>query len=369
MNIKRVTLYHVSMNLLSPFVTSLETVQQRETIIVEVEDNDGATGWGEVVAFSSPWYTEETVKTSWHMLEDFLIPKVLAKEIHHPSDVTTLCSSIKRNYMAKAGLETAIWDLFAKKQGVSLSQLIGGTRSTIEVGVAVGARSIDDCLRQIERYVQEGYRRIKIKIKPENDYEWLKEIRRHFPTISLMVDANSAYTLNDLQQLQALDEFQLLMIEQPLAADDIVDHAVLQKQMTTPICLDESIVTCEDARKAIELGSCKVINIKIGRVGGMNEAKKIHDLCQAKGIAVWCGGMLEMGISRAHNIALASLPHFTIPGDISASSRYWEEDIIIPEVVVKNGMVEVPKQAGIGVSIHRKRLEEITLYKRTYTAS
>jgi O-succinylbenzoate synthase len=268
--------------------------------------------------------------------------------------------------MAKAALETAVWDLFAKKENQSLSKVIGGKSNKIPSGVVVATDSTENALQQIEGYLIDGYQRFKIKINPQLDLSFLREIRRHYPQIDLMADANSAYSLKDIERLKALDEFNLLMIEQPLAHDDIIEHAFLQKEIQTPICLDESIVTFEDARKAIELGSCKVINIKIGRVGGLQEAIRIHDYCYEREIPVWCGGMIEFGVSRAHNIALASLPGFTIPGDISASNRFWEEDIILSEVIVKDGWVEVPVKPGIGFQINEKRLQETLLAKKTF---
>lgn len=367
MNISQVRLKVISMPLLSPFHTHLGSVTEREGIIVEVSDSNGISGYGEGVAFSTPWYTEETVKTSLHMLSDVLIPLIMKNPIKHPEDAAVLFKTIKRNHMAKAGLEMAIWDLYAKLKSKSLSAVIGGTRSKIASGVVVAADSFVSCLNQIEKYLEEGYPRYKIKINPKDDYSLLSEIRRHYPELPIMADANSAYTLEDLDRLRALDDFNLLMIEQPLASDDIIEHSLLQKQIQTPICLDESIVSFEDAKNAIELGSCKIINIKAGRVGGLSEAKKIHDYCHNKGIEVWCGGMIEFGISRAHNIALASLPGFTIPGDISASSRFWEEDIITPEVKVENGFVTVPTTPGIGFGINEKRLKETTLFETLFT--
>lgn len=366
MQIKSVTLYTIAMPMRTPFSTHLGTVRNREGIIVEVLDKDGRKGYGEGVAFSSPWYTEETVVTSYHMLKEFFIPLLRKVSIGHPSEAGPLFNAFKRNQMAKAGLETALWDLAAKQEEVSLSRYIGGTRKSIPSGVVVGAKTADEVKGQIDAYLEAGYQRVKIKISPENDFAFISEIRRHYPDLPLMADANSAYTLNHIDRLKRLDEFGLLMIEQPLEHDDIVDHAKLQRELKTPICLDESIVTFNDARRAIELGSCKVINIKIGRVGGLGTAKKIHDYCLEKGIQVWCGGMLEFGISRAHNIALASLEGFTIPGDISASSRYWEEDIILPEVTVENGKIKVPAKPGIGFEINRKRLKEVLITKETF---
>lgn len=366
MKISSIKLYVVKMPLKSPFITHLGSVADREGIIVEIIDADGVTGFGEGVAFATPWYTEETVETSLHMLTQFLIPMLEQHPIHHPEELGILFRSIRRNNMAKSALETAYWDLYSKRQQVSLSKILGGKTNKIPSGVVVATNSVKDALHQIEDYLKEEYQRFKVKINPNQDVELLSEIRRFYPDLPLMADANSAYTLKDIDQLKKLDEFQLLMIEQPLAHDDLIEHGILQKEMKTPICLDESIVTFEDARKAIEYGCCKIINIKMGRVGGLFEAKRIHDLCLERSIPVWCGGMIEFGISRAHNIALATLPGFTIPGDISASSRFWEEDIITPEIKVENGWVNVPSGNGIGVQINQKRLKEITIATRTY---
>lgn len=354
------------MPLKTPFVTHLQTVKDREGIIIEVIDADGIKGYGEAVAFSSPWYTEETVKTNFHMLTDFLIPLVQKKVITHPDQANEIFKPIRRNNMAKAALETALWDLYSKQLGESLATHLGGTRQQIPAGAVVGAESIKEALQQIEKYVEDGYKRIKLKIHPNYDYALLTEVRRHFPDIPIMADANSAYTLEDLNQLKALDEFQLLMIEQPLAQDDIIEHSKLQKHLKTPICLDESIHSVNDVINAIQLKSCQVINIKIGRVGGLKPAKDIYDLCLQNNIAVWVGGMLEFGVSRAHNIALASLPAFHIPGDISASARYWEEDITYPEVKVENGYIKVPSNLGIGFDINKEKLEKVLLEKRHF---
>ncbi|WP_318507885.1 o-succinylbenzoate synthase [Bacillus sp. T3] len=366
MKIKEITLRIISQPLKAPFTTHLETVTNRECIIVEVKNDAGITGYGEVVAFSSPWYTEETVQTAFHMLKEFFIPLIKKQPVQHPEEVTSLLDKYRRNQMAKAGLETAIWDLYAKEKQISLSCLLGGVKTAIPAGVVVATNSIEDAIRQIEAFLEDGYQRVKLKISPEHDLDLIEPIRARFPSLPIMADANSAYCLGDIHRLKALDEFGLMMIEQPLAHDDIIEHARLQKEIATPICLDESIVTYEDARKAIELGSCRVINIKIGRVGGLQTAKRIHDLALAQGVQVWVGGMLEFGISRAHNIALASLPGFTIPGDISASSRYWEEDITVPEVTVKKGLIEVPTGHGIGFAINEKRLQQCTIYQEKF---
>lgn len=367
MKIKQVILRHLQMELKSPFATSFGAFTTKEFILVEAIDEDGVSGWGESVAFHSPWYNEETVKTNWHMLEDFLLPLVFQTPIEHPDELCQRFSSIRKNNMAKSAIEGAIWDLFAKKKNMPLSEALDGTKKEIEVGISIGIqKSVDDLLRVVERYVSEGYRRIKLKIKPGWDVDVVREVRRRFPDVPLMADANSAYSLQDVERLKALDEFQLMMIEQPLAADDIVDHAALQSQLSTPICLDESIHSYEDARKAIELGSCRIINIKIGRVGGLTEAKRIHDFCQAHRIPVWCGGMLESGVGRAHNIAITTLENFVMPGDTAASSYYWERDIIDPEVTVHNGTIAVPEKPGIGYEVNRRQVEHYTTFAKTY---
>jgi len=355
----------IEMPLKDPFLTHLGAVEVREGIIIKINNSDGVSGFGEGVAFSTPWYTEETVKTSLHMITDFLIPLLQKNPIDHPRQVSQLFSSVRRNNMAKAALETALWDLYSKCHSQPLSEALGGIYSAVAAGVVVATDSTTNALRQIDRYLQEGYQRIKVKISPKLDYSFLSEIRRVYPDLAIMADANSAYTLADMDRIKALDDFNLMMIEQPLSHDDILEHALLQKEIKTPICLDESINSFDDARKAIEFGSCQVINIKVGRVGGLNEAKRIHDYCYEKGIPVWCGGMIEFGISRAHNISLASLPGFSIPGDISSSSRFWEEDIITPEVKVHNGSVAVPTSPGIGFEINEKRLQEVLQWKET----
>lgn len=367
MKIKQVILRHLQMELKSPFATSFGAFTTKEFILVEAIDEDGVSGWGESVAFHSPWYNEETVKTNWHMLEDFLLPLVFQTPIEHPDELRQRFSAIRKNNMAKSAIEGSIWDLFAKKKNMPLSEALGGKKKEIEVGISIGIqKSVDDLLRVVDRYVIEGYRRIKMKIKPGWDVDVVRAVRCRFPDVPLMADANSAYSMRDIDRLKALDEFQLMMIEQPLAADDIVDHAALQSQLSTPICLDESIHSYEDARKAIELGSCRIINIKIGRVGGLTEAKRIHDFCQAHRIPVWCGGMLESGVGRAHNIAITTLENFVMPGDTAASSYYWERDIIDPEVTVHNGTIAVPEKPGIGYEVNRRQVEHYTTFAKTY---
>jgi o-succinylbenzoate synthase len=367
MKIDRVVLRHLQMEQKSPFTTSFGTLTTKEFILVEAIDTDGISGWGESVAFHAPWYSEETLKTNWHMLEDFLLPLTLDSPIEHPDALSQRFSFIRKNNMAKAAIEGAIWDLYTKKKGISLSQALGGKKKQIEVGISIGIQpTIDDLLRIIDKYVTEGYRRVKVKIKPGLDVTLIAAIRERFPHIQLMADANSAYTLADTDLLKELDRYNLMMIEQPLASDDMIDHAVLQAKLQTPICLDESIHSLEDTRKAIGLGSCKVINVKIGRVGGLTEAVKIHDLCQEHRIPVWCGGMLEAGVGRAHNIAITTLDNFTMPGDTAASSHYWEQDIIEPEVTVENGLITVPDKPGIGYEVNRRLVDQYTVSSKTY---
>ncbi|WP_019119652.1 o-succinylbenzoate synthase [Brevibacillus massiliensis] len=367
MEIKHIILRHMKMELLQPFKTSLGTEYDKDFILVEVKSKEGISGWAESVAAIDPLYKEETVKTNWHIMEDFLIPLLLQKPVQHPDEVYDRFRHIRGNYMAKSALEGAIWDLYAKQQGISLAKVLGGTKEKIDVGISLGIQeSVKDLLHLIEDSLVKGYKRIKVKIQPGWDVEVIREIRRHYPSIPLMADANSAYTLRDIDRLAQLDEFSLMMIEQPLSHDDIIDHAELQKKLTTPICLDESIHSAEDVRKAIQLGSCRVINIKIGRVGGLSEARRIHDLCRAHAIPVWCGGMLEAGVGRAHNIAITTLPGFLLPGDTAASSRYWREDIIDPEVTVENGVITVPTRPGIGYEPNRERIEERTLYSKLF---
>jgi O-succinylbenzoate synthase len=355
------------MRLKDPFMTSFGTFRDKEFFIIEALDGEGNRGFGESVAFSSPWYTEETVETSLHMMEDFLIPLLQENEIVHPDDVSAIFSPIKRNHMAKAALEGAVWDLYAKRENIPLAQAIGGVKTEIDVGISIGIQpTVDDLLNVIDRYVQEGYKRIKMKIKPGWDVDILREVRRHFPDTPIMADANSAYTLADIDHLKQLDDLNLLMIEQPLGHDDIVDHAELQAVLKTPVCLDESIHSLDDVRKAVKLGSCQIVNVKIGRVGGLTEAKRIHDFCRENGIDVWCGGMLEAGVGRAHNIALTALSQFTLPGDTAGSSRYWEQDIIHPEVIAENGIIQVPDGPGIGYDIDEEAMNKFTVETKIF---
>ncbi len=361
MIIRDVIIRRLEMTMKNPFSTSFGTMQTRQFLVIEVIDEAGNRGFGEGVAFSIPWYTEETTETSLHMIQDFLVPLLKGKTIHHPDEVNVIFKPIRKNNMAKAAVECAVWDCWAKGQGITLTEAIGGKKEKIDVGISIGLQADFETLAErINQSLKSGFKRIKVKIKPGQDIKLLSQIRERFPVIPLMADANSAYTLDDLDLLKKLDQFNLMMIEQPLASDDIIDHATLQRQIQTPICLDESILSAEDARKAIQLGSCRVINVKLGRVGGMTEAKKIHDVCQQSGIPVWCGGMLEAGIGRAHNIALTALPNFTFPGDTAGSASYWERDIITPEVVVHDGAISVPKLEGMGYEVDLSELERHT---------
>ena len=366
MKIKSITLHIISMPLKKPFATHLQTVEKREGIIVEVQDTDGLIGLGEGVAFSTPWYTEETVKTSYHILRDVLIPLMNKEPFKHPEDIGKRFEAVRGNAMAKAALEMALWDLYARQQNVPLWEIIGGTRTKILAGAVVGANSLQEMVRQAEHLVEEGYQRIKLKISPGADVEIVKGMRNYFPNLSLLADANSAYTLEDRSMLKALDEFGLEMIEQPLGVDDLVEHSLLQKELSTPICLDESIVTPHDMLCAIYLNSCGVVNIKLGRVGGYTSAMEIYRLCRENHIKVWCGGMIEFGVSKAHNLALATLEGFSIPGDISSSSKYWDEDIITSPIVVKNGIADRLEDPGIGVELNRKRMSEVTIGKEMF---
>lgn len=369
MKADKIVLRKMQLNLKEPFQTSFGVTTVKEFYVTEVHTKDHI-GYGECVADIDPLYNEETVKTCLHMSEDFLIPSLFEHgEFSHPDEISKLFAPIRRNNMAKSALEGAYWDLYAKQQGISLAKAMGGTKEKIDVGVSIGIqKTLDDMFRQVDTYLKQGYRRYKIKIKPGFDVEVMTGLRERFGDIPMMADANSAYALEDIEIFKELDKLDLLMIEQPLAHDDIFDHAKLQKQLKTPICLDESIHSYEDARKAIEMGSTRTINIKIGRVGGITESKRIHDLCESHGIPVWCGGMLESGIGRAHNIAITSLSNFKIPGDTSGSSRYWNEDIINPEVIVSpDGTIDVPTGAGIGYQPVPELMDKYTISKKEFT--
>jgi O-succinylbenzoate synthase len=362
MKIEQIELREIRLPLVAPFETSFGVTTQRRIILVRVW-SEGLSGWGECTCNEGPFYNHEGTDMAWIVLRDFAAPYTLGKEFEGPAEAAALTGRIRGNRMARAAIETAIWDLEARRQGVPLWQLLGGTQLEIPCGVSIGLQENDAALlRKIETELAAGYQRIKLKIKPGRDYEMVKAVRREYPEINLTVDANSAYTLKDIDLLRRLDEFNLLLIEQPLAYDDIIDHATLQREIASPICLDESILSVDDARKALELGACRIINIKLGRVAGHREAQKIERYAWERGVPVWSGGMLEAGIGRAHNIAMATQAGFTLPGDISASKRYWTEDIIIPEVeVTPRGTILRRNEPGIGYEVNESRLAALTV--------
>jgi o-succinylbenzoate synthase len=371
--IRQVELRELRMRLVNPFETSFGTTTDRRIVILKVlarTPDAEYSAYGEVTAGEGPYYSHETYQTAWHILSDFIVPQTIGKEIASASDFAPLARGIRGHRMAQAGLETALWDLEAKTKDLPLWRLLGGTRKTIDCGVSIGIQpSVDMLLVKIQAELDAGYRRIKIKIRPGWDLQVIMEVRRSFPKILLMVDANSAYTLADLDLFRKLDEYDLMMIEQPLHDEDIIDHSVLQRHIQTPICLDESIHSVDDARKAIQIRACQIINIKLGRVGGHRAVRAIHDLCRDSGIPVWCGGMLESGIGRAHNIAMSSLENFSLPGDVTASKRYWEHDIIEPEVIVgSDGRIAQRTEPGIGYRVNEDLMGQFTVRSQVFTA-
>jgi O-succinylbenzoate synthase len=354
----------VKLPLVHFFETSFGRIDDKHFILVRV-DGDGATGYGECVAEQDPYYSAETNETAWHIIAEFVAPRVLGVAFAHPRDLFPALKAIRGHHMAKAAVEMAAWDLYAKQRGEPLSRTLDGRRERIASGVSIGIqRSLDELAAKVERELAAGYRRIKIKIKPGWDLDAVEMVRDRFGAIPLMVDANAAYTLADADHLAELDRFELMMIEQPLDYDDIADHAALQRRLRTPICLDESIKTVGIARQAIAAGACRIINIKPGRVGGFAESIRLHDLCASHGMPVWHGGMLESGIGRAANVHLSTLPNFSLPGDIAASKRYFDPDLIDPPIeVAADGTVAVPTAPGIGVTIRQDRLDGATLRK------
>ncbi len=369
MKIEQLILREIRMRLKAPFETSFGVTQDRRILLVEAIV-DGASGWGEVTTVESPSYNSETTDTAWHIISDFIAPKLLGAEIRSATEVRTLLSSIRGHHMAKAGVENAVWDAEAQLKGRPLAKLLGGTLNEIACGVSLGIRETPDALvKKVTGELQSGYRRIKLKIKPGKDLDFVSAVRKEFPEILLSVDANSAYELKDTAHLRRLDDFHLLMIEQPLQWDEIHAHAKLQSQIKTAICLDECINNAGHALAAIESGACRIINIKLGRVGGHSSAREVHDLCQQHSFPVWCGGMLESGVGRAHNIAMSTLPNFRLPGDVSASQRYWSEDIIEPEVQVTSaGTIQVPQTPGLGFSVKRDLVKSLTVRSNQWMA-
>ncbi|HLA05952.1 MAG TPA: o-succinylbenzoate synthase [Anaerolineales bacterium] len=366
MKIESLSLQHVSMPLVAPFETSFGRETVRECIIVSLQA-EGLVGYGECVASREPGYNYETTGTAWHILKDFIAPLVLGRDVIDANDFQKRIEGIRGHHLAKAGVEMALWDLLGKRDGKSLKEMFGGARETVEVGVSIGIQeSAAALVGTVASYLDQGYRRVKIKIKPGREVDETTSVRRAYPDLRLQVDANSAYTLESAKALKAIDDLNLLLIEQPLFEDDIWDHRKLQAEFITPICLDESIVSPRHARYALEMEACRIINIKPARVGGLSQGIAIHDLCRAQNVPVWCGGMLETGIGRASNLALASLPGFVLPGDISASDRYYHRDITNERFVLNDdSTITVPSGPGLGVTMDIDALKEFTLSEIT----
>jgi o-succinylbenzoate synthase len=364
--VERINLRQIRMPLVHFFETSFGRTYERQIVLVEAV-GDGISGWGEITAGEHPFYNEEWTESAWMIARDYAAPRVLGKEFPGAEEAAGRFAGIRGHLMATGGVEAAVWDLDARLRGMPLWKRIGGARKAIPCGVSIGIQdSVEQLLEKIRKEVDAGYQRIKIKIKPGWDISAVRQVRKAFPAIRLMVDANSAYTLADSDHLRRLDNFNLMMIEQPLAHDDIIDHAVLQARIGTPVCLDECIRSVRHAEQAIRFGSCRILNIKLGRVGGFTEARRVHDAAQTADIPVWCGGMLESGIGRAHNIALSTLPNFVLPGDVSASARYWKRDIIDPAVTVNaGGLIEAPDGPGFGYAVDLDYLQSITVRQET----
>ena len=362
--LRKITLREIRLTLREPFRISSGVVSERRIALLELEDVNGVTAWSECVAGEQPNYSPETIDTAWLAIQQWVAPRVLGQSFARAADIyAVLQEDVRGHEMAKAAVEMGGWELEARLRGVSLSKLIGGTQTSVPVGVSLGIqRTPEAIVERAVRAANEGYRKIKLKIGPGSDIEFVKAVRAALPSGHLMADANNAYSLADADHLAKLDAFDLMMIEQPLEREDLVRHAALQKKLRTPVCLDESITSLARAEDMITLGSGKIVNIKPGRVGGFASSIAIHDACQRHGIPVWCGGMFESGIGRAYNVALASLPNFKLPGDLSPSARYWERDIVIPEWTMStDGMVQVPTGVGIGVELDRARIDDITV--------
>jgi o-succinylbenzoate synthase len=362
MRLQSLTLREIHLKLVTPFETSVDRVTERRIILAEAQV-DGVSGWGECTAGETPFYCPEDTDTAWHVLKNYLWPMLKGKELSSAADVWPFLEHVRGHNMAKATVETAIWDAEAKLKNLPLWKLIGGERTEIPCGVSIGIKdSLDELSATVKNELAAGYQRVKIKIKPGKDIQSVQRLRQDFPRIKLTVDANSAYRYEDLPLLKQLDHYYLMMIEQPLGWDDLFGHIEIQKNLQTPICLDECIHSYEQAKAAIALGACKIINIKLGRVGGLLQARRIHDLCQKNSVPVWCGGMLESGIGRAQNIAMSTLPNFSLPGDVTASARYWHEDVIQPEVTATpQGTIKVPDDPGIGFTPRVDRISSITV--------
>ncbi len=372
LRVERLTWREIRLALREPFRISSGVVHDRRIGLVELTDGDGATAWSECVAFERPNYSPETVDTAWLAIREWLAPRIVGATIASPRDVSALLNdNIRGHNMAKAAREMGCWGLTAVREGVSLSALLGGTRSRVPTGISLGIqRSPDAIAERAVEAVKAGYRKVKVKIQPGSDIDFVRAVREAIgPSIGLMVDANSAYTLRDADHLAELDAFNLIMLEQPLGDDDLVRHATLQRRLRTPLCLDESITSVDRAEDMIALGSGRIVNIKPGRVGGFSASIAIHDICERAQIPVWCGGMLETGIGRAYNVALASLPNFSLPGDLSPSARYWARDIVQPEWTMDaDGMVHVPTAPGLGVALDVDLIDSLTIRTEVLTA-
>jgi O-succinylbenzoate synthase len=370
--LQEIALREIRLPLKEPFRISSGLCTERRIMLLHLRDADGAEVWSECVAGEAPNYTSETIDTAWFAITEYVAPRVLGVEFAHPSEVhPALELNFRGHNMAKAAIEMGVWGLCAELEGKSLSRLLGGTRTGIETGISIGIQSSPEALvDRVRRAIGERYRKIKMKIEPGHDVDFVRAVRRAFPDAPLMADANNAYTLDQIDRLKQLDELDLIMIEQPLAFDDIIRHAELQRVMKTPICLDESITSVEKAQDMISLRAGRIINIKPGRVGGFAQSRAIHDVCVANGIPVWCGGMLESGVGRAYNVALASLPGFSIPGDLSPSARYWEADVVTPEWTMNgDGIVHVPSdRPGLGVSVNVARVDDLTVRTQSIRA-
>jgi o-succinylbenzoate synthase len=369
MRIDGIVLRELHLPLVRPFETSFGVTSDRRILLVEVR-SEGLTGWGECTAGERPFFSGETTDTAWQVLANELGPMLALEQPEHGGDCPRIFKRVRGNRMAKAALENAVWDLEAQREGISISTLLGGVRASIPCGVSLGIQSsIPELMAIVERELAAGYQRIKLKCKPGWDVEVFEKVRNRWPDITLSCDANSAYSLRDADHLASFDAFDLLMVEQPLWHDDFYYHSMLQRQLKTPICLDESIRNRRDALAAIEMESCRIINIKLGRVGGFSEAIAVHNAAEERGIPVWCGGMLEAGIGRSHNIALSTLENFILPGDVSASARYWKEDIIEPEVTVSpSGEIAIPDTPGRGYEVRHDLVERLTVRKETVRA-
>ena len=367
MKIEQLTLREIRMRLKAPFETSFGVLQDRRILLVEVIA-DGIKGWGEVTALESPCFNSETTDTAWHIVSDFIAPMLMGQDLPVAAEFPSVVSGIRGHNMAKAGVENALWDIESQQNELPLWKWLSGTRQEIACGVSLGLRENPQALvNKVETELASGYQRIKLKIKPGKDIDFVSAVRKQFPDILLSVDANSAYQLQDAEHLRQLDKFALLMIEQPLEWDDIHSHIELQKQVRTALCLDECINNDRQAGEAIRSGACRIINIKLGRVGGHSGARKVHDVCRSRKVPVWCGGMLESGIGRAHNIAMSTLPGFELPGDVSASQRYWAEDIIEPEIdVTPRGTIAAPSTPGLGYAVKMGLIERLTVRSKNW---